>query len=304
MAAIRVLLLAIALAACRATDAGSRGAVAPHGVAPSRAAVPITRAFGLVYVGVELGGRPPLFALLDTGASASAIDESRAGGLPSLGKDEVQGTTGSMPVEMVELRGLSLGSLELPALRATRRDLAGLLSPDGRRVEMILGSDALAGLSVTIEFRRGLLEVSREPSADTDGVPMELDNGIPTIPATIGGVPMTLRIDTGASLFETEDVYVNVPARSWAALQARDPELRPTSELQGTGANGETVALPVAEVKGARIGTVDLESVFVIVQPEAGYFADPRAKGFVGNNFLGRFASATLDYAAGRFRVD
>ena len=291
MPAIRVLLLAIALAACRATDAA----------ASRSAAVPITRAFGLVYVEVELEGRPPLFALLDTGASASAVDESRAGGLPSLGTAEVQGTTGSMPVEMVELRGLSLGSLDLPVLRATRRDLSGLLSPDGRRVAMILGSDALAGMSVTIEFRHGLLEVSREPSAvAAGGVPMELDNGIPTIPAMIGGVPMTLRIDTGASLFDTEDVYVNVPARSWAALQARDPELRPTSELQGTGANGETVALPVAEVKGARIGPLELESAFVIVQPEVGYFADPKALGFVGNNFLEKLGRVTLDYGAGR----
>lgn len=283
----------ILLTACR--GAGTRF--------EEHATIPFTRAFGLVFVAVSLGDGPPLFSLLDTGASASAIDGARARELPSLGTGEVMGTTGSMQVEMVEVGGLRLGSVELPVLRATRRDLGGLLSPEGRRVEMILGSDALAGFAVTVDFRSGMIEVSEDSREDdAEGVPMVLDNGIPTIAATVGGVEMWLRIDTGASLFETEDVYVNVPTRTWEALRARDPELKPTSHLQGTGANGEAVALPVAKVKGARIGPVELESVFVIVQPEVGYFTDPEAKGFVGNNFLEKVGRVTLDYPAERFR--
>jgi len=267
------------------------------------ATVPFTRAFGLVYVEVSSGNGPPLLSLLDTGASASAIDAARARELPSMGASEVVGTTGSIQVENVELKGLRLGSLDLPVLRATRRDLGGLLSPEGRRVEMILGSDVLAGLALTIDFRAGTIEVSRGSREDSEGVPMVLDNGIPTIEATVGGVDLWLRIDTGASLFETKDVYLNVPARVWNAMRAWSPELEPTSQLQGTGANGEAVPLPVAKVQGARIGPIELDSVFVIVQPEVGYFADPGAKGFVGNNFLEKLGRVTLDYGAGRLRT-
>jgi len=86
-------------------------------------------------------------------------------------------------------------------------------------------------------------------------------------------------------------------------MRAWSPELEPTSQLQGTGANGEAVPLPVAKVQGARIGPIELDSVFVIVQPEVGYFADPGAKGFVGNNFLEKLGRVTLDYGAGRLRT-
>lgn len=284
----------VVLTACRGS--GTR--------AVDHATIPITRASGLVFVEVGFGDGLPLFSLLDTGASASAIDAARARDLPSMGSSEVVGTTGSIQVENVELKGLRLGSFDLPVLRATRRDLGGLLSPGGRRVEMILGSDALAGLALTIDFRAGTIEVSRASrEEDGESVPMSLDNGIPTIPATVGGVDLWLRIDTGASLFETKDVYLNVPARVWNAMRAWSPELEPTSQLQGTGANGEAVPLPVAKVQGARIGPIELDAVFVIVQPEVGYFADPGAKGFVGNNFLEKLGRVTLDYGAGRLRT-
>ena len=58
----------------------------------------------------------------------------------------------------------------------------------------------------------------------------------------------------------------------------------------------------MARVTAARIGPLDLEHVFVIVQPEAGYFADPQAKGFVSNNFLEKLGRVTLDYGTERLR--
>ena len=278
----------------------------PPATAPASppAIVPAVHAHGLVFV--EVGGAlgEPLLALLDTGASVSAIDPRRSSGLPALARSEVVGTTGSIEVENVALEGLTLGSFPLPKLSATRRDLAGLLSPDAREVDMILGSDAFAGLVLTIDFGASRIEVSGMPAtASGVEVPMELDNGIPTIPASLSGIATTLRIDTGASLFETEDVYVNVPARIWDALRALDPELAPTKHFQGTGASGETVELPVARVEDVRIGPRTLGHAFVIVQPEAGYFADPRAKGFVGNNFLEKLGVVTLDYGRRRLSV-
>ena len=47
-----------------------------------------------------------------------------------------------------------------------------------------------------------------------------------------------------------------------------------------------------------------LESVFVIVQPELGYFADPEAKGFASNNFLEKLGRVTLDYRARRLQQE
>ncbi|HZL98960.1 MAG TPA: retropepsin-like aspartic protease, partial [Planctomycetota bacterium] len=261
-----------------------------------------TRSNGLLYVELAWDGRS-LLALLDTGANASAIDPRVSAQLPSEGRSEVTGTTGTLSAELVAVRGLRLGGLELPELEATRRDLAGLLPLGDRSVDLILGSDAFAGRAVTIDFTALRLSVSGAGPAQPDGgsVPMSLDNGIPAIGASIEGLELTLRIDTGASLFDTPDVYVNVPTRTWKALLERRPHLAPSTHFTGTGASGETIELPVVPVRGLRVGPLEREAGFIIVQPEAGYFAAPDAKGFIGNNALEKLGRVTLDYASGRF---
>jgi hypothetical protein len=252
---------------------------------------------------VHVPGRGLALALLDTGANASAIDDRLAKDLPVMGRSDVVGSTGSIAVENVKLDGLRLGSIQLRTLRGTRRDLSGLLAPQGRTVDMILGSDALANLVVTFDFAKSQLEVAREsPHGRSDSVPMILDNGIPAIEGNIGGVAVWLRIDTGASLFDTPDVYINIPPRIWNALRSQNAGISPSTYFKGTGANGQTVDLPVAAITGATIGPQHLDRVFVIAQPEAGYFADPEAKGFVSNNFLRRLGRVTLDYKSGRLR--
>ena len=265
-------------------------------------AVPFQRASGLLFVEVCWTGRASLLALLDTGASASAIDPAVAAHLPVERVGDVVGTTGSFRAEVVRVRGLRLGGVKLPTVHATRRSLAGLLAPPGSRVDLILGSDALARGALSIDFDRGhvVLEKSTSPEDGVRLVPLVLDNGIPAIPASLGGVKVQLRIDTGASLFESGDVYVNVPERVWAEIQLRHPGLAPSSRLQGTGADGRTVELPVVSVPGVEVGLLELEAAFIIVQPAAGYFATPEANGFVGNNYLEKLGRVTIDYRGQR----
>jgi len=265
--------------------------------------VPCARAHGLLFVPVAWGAEPPLLALLDTGANASALCQRRGASLRAIETGTVVGTTGTLAAEFVEVAGLRLGALRLPTLRATRRSLVGLLSPDDRPVDMILGSDAFAGMRLTIDFMQSELRLQASAAPAADGVTLGIDDGIPTIGATIHGEPAELRIDTGASLFASADVYVNVPAALWARLQQRDPSLAPERHFQGTGADGTTVQLPVAKVVDVRIGPLDLASAWLIVQPEAGYFAAADAKGFVGNNFLEKLGRVTLDFGNRRFHA-
>jgi hypothetical protein len=168
-------------------------------------------------------------------------------------------------------------------------------------VELILGSDAFVGRALTIDFPSRRLELSVTSRSPVAGdVAMRLDDGIPAIEATLGGVPTWLRIDTGASLFASGDVYVNIPSRMWEELRALDPDLAPSTHFEGTGADGGVVDLPVARIPATRIGPRSFGHVFVIVQPEAGYFAREDAKGFVSNNYLSRLGRVTLDYGSGR----
>src|SRR5690606_29313069 len=120
-----------------------------------------------------------------------------------------------------------LGGVALPPLRATRRPLGGLLAPAGHRVGMILGSDALRGRALTLDFTVGRIEHAESPaSARGVGVPLLLDHGVPAIEAEIAGCRLWLRIDTGASLFDTDDVFVNLPAAVWDDVRGRTSTLR------------------------------------------------------------------------------
>ena len=289
----KVVALSVALAAV--------GGPASGGAEPA-ASVPFVRSSGLLFVEVTWTGRAPLLALLDTGASASAIDPAVAAHLPVERVGDVVGTTGSFRSEVVRVGGLRLGGVKLPTVHATRRSLGGLLAPPGSRVDLILGSDALARGALTIDFDRGhlALEAKASPENEARAVPLSLDNGIPSIPASLGGIEVQLRIDTGASLFESDDVYVNVPEHVWAELRGRHPVLAPSSRLQGTGADGRSVELPVVSVPGVEVGPLALDAAFIIVQPVAGYFAAPEAKGFVGNNYLEKLGRVTIDYRGQR----
>src|SRR5262245_24791602 len=218
------------------------------------ASLPVQQTSGLLFVALRDAHDAPLLALLDTGANASAIDPARAAQLPVADTTNVVGTTGTVAAELVDLDGLHFGELALPKLRATRRDLGGLLAPPGKRVEMILGTDAFQGRVLALDFANGTAALQSQPSPGLRSVPMRLDQGIPALPARLGGVDLELRVDTGASLFATEDVYVNLPAHAWRAIAALDSPKAPVpvTHLQGTGADGRTLQLPVYRVQIGR----------------------------------------------------
>jgi len=97
------------------------------------ATLPVQQASGLLFVELRDAHDAPLLALLDTGANASAIDPKRSSQLPAVDTVEIVGTTGTVKAERVDIEGLHFGALALPRLRATRRDLGGLLAPKDRR---------------------------------------------------------------------------------------------------------------------------------------------------------------------------
>ena len=45
-----------------------------------------------------------------------------------------------------------------------------------------------------------------------------------------------------------------------------------------------------------RIGAMEVERPWVIVQPRLGYFASPDAVGFVSNNLLKKYKRVAVDY--------
>jgi hypothetical protein len=205
------------------------------------------------------------------------------------------------------LRDVAIGSHRLTDLPVTIQPLDGLLRPEGERVSGILGSDVLAQFAVTIDFSAREIVFSRSHLPEeagagaAAGIPFQLDNGIPRLSAVLDdSVVLSLRLDTGASLFASEDVWVNITTPTWRRLQLLDPSLTFAGWLGATGTGGGELRLGYGRLTRLRVGEVTVPRPYVIVQPEVGYFARPDAIGFLGNNFLERFGAVTIDYPGRR----
>ncbi len=264
---------------------------------PTEASAAFTYHERLVFLAVRVNDSERLF-LLDTGASVSAIDTHTADelALARSGTSTVEGTAGVVQVENARVASLSIGACARHELDLTVRDLSSSLRPPETRLDGILGADFLGGFVLRLDFVEQHLDLStRSPAPDESALALELEHGIPCFPAQLDDLPTRLRIDTGASLFASLDVFVNVPEAVWDDLRRADPNLAPEGHLAAAGVGG-AVDLPLARIQALLVGATSIARPYVVVQPRVGYFARADALGFVGNNFLEKFEQVTLDY--------
>ena len=256
---------------------------------------------GLIFLELQTEGNDTLFCLFDTGAQISAIDESTAKGLglPVVGSTIVTGTNTSIEVDLVGMNNVRIGERIVDSIAPTSRDLSHSLSPGNRKLDMIAGYDLFENAILEIDFIEQKLVISEDTVARTYSsfIPFVLDNNIPRFSALLDGrLPIDFRLDTGASLFETDKLYINITSDNWESIREKDPEIKPTSYLSATGINNQEIQLGVGILKSLKIGDIQIDSPRVIIQPRQGYFASPEAVGFVSNNLLGRYSHVAIDY--------
>lgn len=252
----------------------------------------------------------PVWLLLDTGANRSALDAgfARRAGLPVLAGSRVEGTAGVIEAGGTRVEDLRLGDLTLPVIEPTTSDLSGLRGPGGEPAVGILGSDALAGLVVTLDFARGRIavappsEASARAAACGRTIATRDDNGILRLDAVIDGDTLPLRYDSGAGLFEDSHVWINLSQGQWAQVRGDRPDGAPIATLGGSGTGGQ-VSLPVHAGERLQIGPLAWDEPRLIVQPAQGYFARPEAVGFVGNAVFWSRGMVTIDYPGHRLTL-
>jgi len=241
-------------------------------------------------------GRESVHMILDTGASCSALDAAfaRKLALPLRDGGEVEGSAGVVHSNAADI------DIEVPPFPSTRLTCTvyDLGSYDPRCVG-ILGADFLALAPFQIFYRERVW--SRGSELRGERIPMSLDNNIPRIEARIDGVPIDLRIDTGATFPPGDDAYLNVTSAQAETLHLSGP---PHAAFSATGTGGETLKLDVFALKSLEIGSKRIDRAFAIVQPRVGYFARDDAIGFLGNSVLDKldpgfdFASRVLKIGA------
>jgi CubicO group peptidase (beta-lactamase class C family) len=266
--------------------------------------VPFIYANRLIYVDVKINDQHNMLFVLDTGASKSTIDISTAkkAQLEIGGASKVEGTGGTIDVKNATIGRMSVGECHADDLIVPAYDLSGFIAPPGRAVEGIIGFDFLKQFSVTVDFKKRLLNFAASGEGtkvekDRTSFPIEIENGIPRFDVVLNGsIQTSMRVDSGASLFETPDTYLNIPSDTWEKLQQADPELKPQMHFSATGAGGKQIRLPVSKLQQLSVGDIVIDCPYVIVQPPVGYFARPDAVGFVSNNLLEKFSPVTIDY--------
>lgn len=249
----------------------------------------------------------PVWLLLDTGANRSALDAGFAerSGLPQLAGSRVEGTAGVIEAGGTRVENLRLGGLALPVIEPTTSDLSGLQGPGGEPAVGILGSDALAGLVVTLDFTGGGIaiappsEASARAAACGRAIATRDDNGILRLDAVIDGEAVPLRYDSGAGLFEDPHVWINLSQPQWTRVRGGRPETAPIATLGGSGTGGQ-VSLPVHAGGRLEICPLAWDEPRLIIQPAQGYFARPEAVGFVGNALFWSQGMVTIDYPGHR----
>ncbi len=106
---------------------------------------------------------------------------------------------------------------------------------------------------------------------------------------------MAFRYDSGSSLFETDEIFINTTTAVFRQLVAADSLLKPALTLTGSGIGG-AANLFAYKLDSVVLGSIVITDPFIIVQPEAGYFARKDAIGFFGNNLMEKFAQISIDF--------
>jgi hypothetical protein len=251
----------------------------------------------LIFLKVKVNKTDSLLFLMDTGANTSAIDEKISDriSLKETKTTTVEGTAGTIQVHNVQTERLVVGSMSVKGLIITKQDLSGSPAPPGRQLEGILGTDFLKQFTVTINFPNKTIHLSdRRTNAAPGGIPLIMNNGIPSVQVTLNdSISTYLRYDSGASLFDTDDIYLNIPLQVFHDLHIDSSKV--IFHLSANGIGGE-IKLPVYKARSVTFGTAIIKNPYLIVQPVAGYFARTDALGFFSNNLLERYNTVTIDF--------
>lgn len=252
----------------------------------------------LILTPALINGAEAGLALIDTGATACALDERLAErlGVPMAESVEVHGTAGTTKARSANLATLTAFGRTVKEAEATVYPLSLLPGPSGEPVNLIIGYPFLKHFAVDIDYVQKRLTLREKAVRARRSLPMRVDDRIPRVSGTLDGVASAeFRIDTGASLFETPETYLNITAAMLDALAARGFDRKPAQRLSGTGVGG-AVELPVYRLDRVAFGTIELQQPMAIVQPRQGIFARDETPGFIANYTLHGWKRVVIDY--------
>lgn len=231
-----------------------------------------------------------VWALLDSGASTTAIDATRpvvAGFKPAI-TIEGSGVDQTMKVGLGLLPKVEVAGLVIEQLPVASVPLSALDGFD-HRPEMILGFSVFAAGTLRIDYAKREFVLSRtsdgQIAKDATSLPMRVLDGKPVIDARVEGHAIAVEVDTGNNggiqLTDT-----------WAAAHGL-PGKRPVAKLRGMmGAGTQESESQLFRVREIVFGPVKALEMLVgtMTTPAPGIIG-----GLLGNELLGRCPAVIFD---------
>jgi hypothetical protein len=262
-----------------------------------------------IFLQGSIGDSPPLWFILDTGASMTCIDRATASSLGLEVTGQILGNgVGEEKVEVSFVQNVSLRvpGVELPKQTAAAVDLASLESGFGREIHGILGYDFISRFVVEIDYLNEKLHLYDRTQWEYRGsgseVAIRFQNNKPVCDASITlpngeSIDCIIRFDTGSGT----TIRFNRPFTEEHNLLATLPKV--FESRGGFGLGGVTTDY-LGRIAAIRIGDLEFMAPNCsFSQDEKGISADPSHAGKVGGRLLER-CTVILDYGGERITLE
>jgi predicted aspartyl protease len=284
---------------------GAQARAPRHLFTKGRAAlgIPFERVDNLIYVLTRVNDSAPLWFILDTGASATILNERVAKelGLRASRRERGTGTGGAIEVGMIDGVSLSVPGATVSGQTVGAFPLDNLAPIAGRHVGGIIGYDFIREFVLEIDYAAGLLNLREPVGYEYEGageiVPVNLIERKPWVRAALilsdrQSFEGTFEIDTGGDGV----MVVSTPF----VKKHRLDELIPNRRAGNSGGAGGTVGASDGRVAGVRLGRFTLgRPIVTLIQARAGEYATEKFDGVIGGEFLRRF-KLIVDYSRRR----
>ena len=302
LAGLAFLLTVAPVAASRATPLGEK-----------TLRLPFESYHGLIFLTARVNGSEPLAFILDTGASLTTINESRASALGLTLRDKrrvtgADGGEGSMNLAFAKGVAIDVGDLRFAPDHVGVTSLALAERVLGHPMDGVLGGDFISRYVVDIVYADNTLTL-HEPKAyrashgDARGETLQLRmiNGYPCVSARLKlpgreALDVLFGIDTG----DGGVLGLNSPLVTRRQLIESMPSVVPAFAV---GLSGESRAV-AGRAESLMLGGVTIPNPIVgLSQAAKGAHARADLDGFLGSEIWQRFR-VTLDYSRKEMRLE
>lgn len=262
--------------------------------------IPFELSSNVIFLQARVNGSEPLWFILDTGASVTVLDSSRAKmlGIKVSGGGDVEGAGESAAAAgMARDVSFSLPGLDFQAREIAVLPLSNLNHYVGRVVDGILGHNFFSRFVVEIDYAARTINVydpkSFQYSGTGDSIPLVLKDNAPSVRSPLalpGRAPIegNFRIDTGGS----HALLLSTP---FVKAQKVLESIPKTIAAPAAGVGGET-SVRLGRVQSLQLGRFTLEKpVTTFAQSAKGALANPDLTGNIGGGIMRRF-KVIFDY--------